>query len=146
MGQYAMRQTLKGSDVSIRLYRNGQPLDIIEAETIGAGPNLIVVEAAPLSLGETTRDTHVDGFRAVIQGVRKGNAFLQEILAQVKRNMATGKAFEKYTALIQYRDPNTNTIQPLKIVEATLTELDDFTSGGVFEKQTEGFQLVGRLK
>jgi hypothetical protein len=146
MGDYAKRQALKGSDVAIRLYRNGQPLDIIEAETIGGGPNLQVVESAPLSLGYTTRDTHVDGYRVVVQGVRKGNAFLQEILAQVRRNQASGKAFEKYTALIQYRDPNTNTIQPLKIVDATLTELDDFASGGIFEKQSEGFQLVGQLK
>ena len=145
MGQYAARQTLIGKDVSIRLYKNGQPLDIIEAETIASAPILQVVEGEPLSLGHTTRDTHANGYKAVIQGIRKGNAWLQEVLTQVKRNQATGKAFEKYTALIHYRDPNTNTIQPLKIVDATLTEIDDTTSGGIFEKQSEGFQLIGQL-
>ena len=145
MGKLAGNQTLRGADAVIRLYKNGQPLDIIEAEEIEGSPVLKVIESEPLSVGHTQRDTHVDGYEVTVKAVRKGNEFLQEILAQVKRNVSTGLAFEKYTAVINYRDLNTRTVQALKVADASLTELDKFTSGKNFDKQSEGFTLIGQL-
>ncbi len=145
MGILAKNQTLRGADVSVRLYRGGIPLDIIEAEEIEIKPELKVIESEPLSVGHTQRDTHVDGVQATIKGVRKGNQFLQEILAQVKRNVSTGFAFDVYTAVINYRDLNTKTVQSVKVADASLTEIDPFNSGKNFDKQSEGFALIGQL-
>lgn len=145
MGQYAKGQTLRGRDASIRLFKAGQPLDIIEAESIKLQPQLQVIEAGPVSLGYTTRDTHVDGVEVQVPAVRKGNAFLKEILEQARRNHSTGRAFEKYTVQIAYNDPNTNTVEKVKLVDATITALDGIDSGENFSKSTEGFTLIGHL-
>ncbi len=145
MGKLAVNQTLRGADVSVRLYRGGQPLDIIEAEEIEIKPELKVIESEPLSVGHTQRDTHVDGVQATVKGVRKGNQFLQEILDQIAVNMKTGFAISHYTAVINYRDLNTKTVQSVKIADASLTEIDPFNSGKNFDKQTEGFAIIGLL-
>ncbi|MBO9542703.1 hypothetical protein J7643_19110 [bacterium] len=145
MGEYAKNQSLRGTDVAIRLYRQGQVLDIIEAEEIEGGPNLVVIESAPLSVGHTQRDTHVDGYSVTVKAVRKGHALLDEVLAQCKANASTGKALPKYTVLIAYRDTNTNVIRQVKVVNATLTEVNPFASGTINAKQTEGFKLMGQL-
>lgn len=146
MGQYANNQAMRGADVSIRLYKNGNALDIIEAEDIEFVPILKVIESEPLSVGRTQRDVHADGVEVTVKGVRKGNAFLQEVLAQVKANAATGKPFSKYTAVINYTDRNSNTYQSVKVADASLTEIDAFASGKNFDKQMEGFKLIGQIK
>ena len=145
MGKLAANQTFRGADASVRLYKGGQPLDIIEAEEIEGGPVLKTIESEPLSVGHTQRDVHADGFQVTVKGVRKGNQFLQEILYQVKRNVATGQAFEKFTAVINYTDLNTKTVQSVKIADGSLTEIDKFNSGKNFDKQSEGFTLIGQL-
>jgi hypothetical protein len=145
MGQYAKGQTVRGYDVQLRLYKGGAPLDIIEAEELEGHPVLVQVDASPLSVGHTQHDTHQDGFDVVIKGVRKGNAFLKEVLAQVKRNRDTGKAFEKYTAVLKYKDINTGLTEDVKIVDATIMNLDPIMGGGTFSKSTEGCTLHGQL-
>jgi hypothetical protein len=145
MGKLANNQTFRGADASIRLFKNGAPLDIIEAEEVTGGPNLKTIESEPLSVGHTQRDTHADGYKVTCKGIRKGNDFLQEIMGQVKRNVTTGKAFEHYTVVINYIDRNTNTFQSLKVADASLTEIDEFASGKNFDKQSEGFTVIGQL-
>ena len=143
MGENAKKQAHRGADVQIRLYKAGAPLDIIEAENIQYLPIIKVIESEPLSVGQTVRDTHADGCQVTVTAVKKGNGLLAELLAQVSRNRKTGAAFEKYTVLLKYRDINGQTVRNVKIVDATITELDPVNSGGNFEKSTEGFTIIG---
>jgi hypothetical protein len=143
MGANANNQTLRGADVACTLYKNGSIIDVIEAEEITYTPQLKTIESEVLSLGYTTEDTHVDRSQADITGVRKSNGFLNEVLAQIKRNRTTGKAFEKYTAVINFRDINSNQIVTIKLKDANLSALKPFASGAIFAKQTEGLTLSG---
>lgn len=144
MGANAKKQTFRGGDVKIRLTLGGRVQDIIEAEDIEWHPNLKVVEAEPLSLGRTTRDTFIDGITVSIKGVRKGNGFLKEILRQIDRSVSEGKSFEKYGAIIDYYDRSDGSKQNVKVAEADLTELDPIASGKNFDAQKEGFRLIGQ--
>lgn len=144
MGQLAKKQTFRGADAAIRLYKNGAPLDIMEAEEIELNVILKVIESEPLSVGRTQRDTHTDGIEVTVKGVRKGNDLLNEILDQLDNNVATGKRFDTYTASITYTDRNTGLPKTVKVKDATITELDPFTSGKNFDKQGEGFKLIGQ--
>jgi hypothetical protein len=142
---FANKQALIGKNVGMRLTGASGVLEIIEAEDIEGHPILKVVESEPLSKGQTQRDTHQDGIEFTVSGVRKGNLFLKEVKRQMARAAATGKAFDKYTVILNFTDPNTNTVEPMKVVNATITEIDTFKSGKNFEKQMEGFKMIGEL-
>jgi hypothetical protein len=142
---FANKQALIGKNVGARLNGAAGVLEVIEAEDIEAHPILKVVESEPLSKGSTQRDTHQDGIEVTIMGVRKGNLWLKEVKRQMQRAGATGKAFDKYSVVINFTDPNTNTVEALKVVNATITEIDAFKSGKNFEKQAEGFKMIGDI-
>ena len=146
MGEYAKKQVMRGSDCEIALSQKGGKLDIFEAEEISCQPMIITIESAPLSLGRNTRDVYIDAWEIKITGVRKGNAFIDHFLEAARTSRSSGKPFEKYTAAIKFKDPNTSTFTEIKVIDADLVEPDAFASGKVYDKQTEGFKLIGQLE
>lgn len=139
------QKTVRGTNVSGSLYKNGQIQSVILAEEIDVTFESDDLATDPLSSSFTVHEQYPNSVMVAVKGIKKGNQFLKLYATEFLAAAKGGRSMEKYSFVVKFYDPNAKTTLKLTIVEGAL-KADTFTSGPRTGKSSEGFSLQGNLE